>query len=88
MNRTIAALMLGSLLSATAPLSMAGSTVPPTGIPGVNQGGTESKESKEDKADKKGEEASGSNSGAESHETDKDAQTSSGSKDGVEEKKP
>ncbi|QZD73366.1 MULTISPECIES: hypothetical protein [unclassified Pseudomonas] len=85
MNRTIAALMLGSLLSATAPLSMAGSTVPPTGIPGVNQGGTESKE---DKADKKGEEASGSNSGAESHETDKDAQTSSGSKDGVEEKKP
>ncbi|MDP9712274.1 UNVERIFIED_ORG: hypothetical protein J2X80_004375 [Pseudomonas fluorescens] len=85
MNRTIAALMLGSLLSATAPLSMAGSTVPPTGIPGVNQGGTESKE---DKADKKGEEASGSNSGAESHETDKDAQTSSGSKDGAEEKKP
>ncbi|AMQ82239.1 hypothetical protein [Pseudomonas glycinae] len=85
MNRTIAALMLGSLLSATAPLAMAGSTVPPTGIPGVNQGGTESKE---DKADKKGEEASGSNSGAESHETEKDAQTSSGSKDRMEEKKP
>ncbi|WP_085689167.1 MULTISPECIES: hypothetical protein [unclassified Pseudomonas] len=85
MNRTIAALMLGSLLSATAPLAMAGSNVPPTGIPGVNQGGTESKE---DKADKKGEEASGSNSGAESHETEKDAQTSSGSKDGMEEKKP
>ncbi|MEO3727201.1 hypothetical protein ABHN98_21910 [Pseudomonas syringae] len=85
MNRTIAALMLGSLLSATAPLAMAGSTVPPTGIPGVNQEGTESKE---DKADKKGEEASGSNSGAESHETEKDAQTSSGSKDGMEEKKP
>ena len=85
MNRTIAALMLGSLLSTTAPLAMAGSTVPPTGIPGVNQGGTESKE---DKADKKGEEASGSNSGAESHETEKDAQTSSRSKDGVEEKKP
>jgi hypothetical protein len=85
MNRTIAALMLGSLLSATAPLAMAGSTVPPTGIPGVNQGGTESKE---EKADKKGEEASGSNSSAESHETEKDAQTSSGSKDGVEEKKP
>ncbi|CAI8761149.1 Secreted protein [Pseudomonas sp. IT-P2] len=85
MNRTIAALMLGSLLSATAPLAMAGSSVPPTGIPGVNQGGTESKE---DKADKKGEEASGSNSGAESHETEKDAQTSSRSKDGFEEKKP
>ncbi|NKF27484.1 MULTISPECIES: hypothetical protein [unclassified Pseudomonas] len=84
MNRTIAALMLGSLLSATAPLAMAGSTVPPTGIPGVNQGGTESKE---DKADKKGEEASGSNSGAESHETEKDAQTSSGSNDRVKEKK-
>ncbi|XHF33094.1 hypothetical protein OXH62_27840 [Pseudomonas chlororaphis] len=85
MNRTIAALMLGSLLSATAPLAMAGSSVPPTGIPGVNQGGTESKE---DKADKKGEEASGSNSGAESHETEKDAQTSSESKNGMEEKKP
>jgi len=85
MNRTIAALMLGSLLSATAPLATAGSSVPPTGIPGVNQGGTESKE---DRADKKGEEASGSNSGAETHETDKDAQTSSGSKDGMEEKKP
>ncbi|WP_207864830.1 hypothetical protein [Pseudomonas sp. 58(2021)] len=85
MNRTIAALMLGSLLSATAPLAMAGSSVPPTGIPGVNQGGTESKE---DRADKKGEEASGSNSGAETHETDKDAQTSSGSKDGMQEKKP
>ncbi|AWA38989.1 hypothetical protein ACTJK3_14165 [Pseudomonas sp. 22105] len=84
MNRTIAALMLGSLLSATAPLAMAGSTVPPTGIPGVNQGGTESKE---DKADKKGEEASGSNSGAEAHETEKDAQTSSGSNDRVKEKK-
>lgn len=83
MNRTIAALMLGSLLSA--PLAMAGSTVPPTGIPGANQGGTEPRE---EKADKKGEEASGSNSGAESHETDKDAQTSSGAKDGVEEKKP
>ena len=85
MNRTIAALMLGSLLSATVPLAMAGSTVPPTGIPGVNQGGTESKE---DKADKKGEEASGSNSGAESHETEKDAQTSSGSKNEAEERKP
>lgn len=85
MNKTIAALMLGSLLSATAPLAMAGSSVPPTGIPGVNQGGTESKE---DRADKKGEEASGSNSGAETHETDKDAQTSSGSKDGMQEKKP
>jgi len=85
MNRTIAALMLGSLLSATAPLAMAGSSVPPTGIPGVNQGGTESKE---DKADKKGEEASGSNSGAETHETEKDAQTSSESKNGMEEKTP
>ncbi|UDI94846.1 MULTISPECIES: hypothetical protein [unclassified Pseudomonas] len=85
MNRTIAALMLGSLLSANASLAMAGSSVPPTGIPGVNQGGTESKE---EKADKKGEEASGSNSGAEAHETEKDAQTSSGSKDGMKEKKP
>lgn len=85
MNRTIAALMLGSLLSATAPLAMAGSTVPPTGIPGVNQGGTESRI---DKADKKGEEASGSNSGAEAHETEKDAQTSSGSKNEAGERKP
>lgn len=85
MKRTIAALMLGSLLSAIAPLAIAGSSVPPTGIPGVNQGGTESRE---DKADKKGEEASGSNSGAEFHETEKDAQTSSESKNGMEEKKP
>ncbi|WP_236180738.1 MULTISPECIES: hypothetical protein [Pseudomonas] len=85
MNRITAALMLGSLLSVSAPFAMAGSTVPPTGIPGINQGGTEPRE---EKADKKGEEASGSNSGAEPHETEKDAQTSSGSKDGVEEKKP
>ncbi len=55
-----------------------GSSAPPTAMPGVNQGGSESKE---DKADKKGEEASGSNSGAESHETQKDAETSSDSAD-------
>lgn len=85
MNISIAALLLGGFLSASAPLAVAGSTVPPSAIPGVNQGGTESKE---EKADKKGEEASGSNSGAETHETEKDAQTSSGSKDGMEKKKP
>ncbi|WP_192564214.1 hypothetical protein [Pseudomonas gozinkensis] len=85
MNISIAAFVLGGYLSAIAPLAIAGSSTPPAAIPGVNQGGTESKE---EKADKKGEEASGSNSGAETHETEKDAQTSSKPTDKVQEKKP
>jgi hypothetical protein len=85
MNISLAAFLLGGYLAAITPLAIAGSSTPPAAIPGVNQGGTESKE---EKADKKGEEASGSNSGAETHETEKDAQTSSGSKAEIEEKKP
>ncbi len=82
MNRKVAALTLAGLLSTS--FAFASSAVPPTAIPGVNQGGTESRE---DKTDKKGEEASGSNSGAESHETDKDSAGSSGSKQTVKEPK-
>ena len=75
MNRKIAALTLTSFLLTAPILTNAGSAVPPTAIPGVDQGNSGPKE---DKADKKGEEASGSNSGAESHETDKDSAGSSG----------
>ena len=84
MNRKIAALTFAGLLAVcafptlAAGQSTAGSTVPPTAIPGVNQGG--GSESREDKADTKGEEASGSNSGADAKATEKDAATSSGSK--------
>lgn len=83
MNKTIVVLGLAGLLS-TCPLlafsadKSAGSAAPPSGIPGINQGGSESNT---DKADKKGEESSGSNSGAENHETEKDAATSSDSQD-------
>ncbi|WP_166219693.1 hypothetical protein [Pseudomonas atagonensis] len=83
MNKKIIAFGLVGLFSICPLFSMAadktgGSSVPPSAIPGVNQGGSESKE---DKADKKGEEASGSNSGAEDHETQKDADGSSDSRD-------
>ena len=83
MNKRMIAIGLASLLSLCPLFSLAAektgeSSVPATAIPGVNQGGSESKE---DKADKKGEEASGSNSGAEAHETQKDANTSSDSAD-------
>lgn len=85
MNRKIAAITLTGLLAAC-PLfaSAVGQTAdesaaPPTALPGVNQAGKA--QSNADKADKKGEEASGSNSGAESHETAKDAATSSDSED-------
>lgn len=85
MNNKIAAITLAGLLAACPYLVLAAdgsaeeSTTPPTAIPGINQGGMS--ESNEEKASKKGEEASGSNSGAESHETDKDAATSSDSND-------
>jgi hypothetical protein len=85
MNRKTAAITLTGLLAAC-PLfaSAVGQTAdesaaPPTALPGVNQAGKA--QSNADKADKKGEEASGSNSGAESHETAKDAATSSDSGD-------
>ena len=83
MNKRMIAIGLASLVSLCPLFSLAteqtgGSSAPPTVMPGVNQGGSQSKE---DKADKKGEEASGSNSGAEAHETQKDANTSSDSAD-------
>lgn len=59
--------------------TVAESAVPPAALPGFNQ--PQGAESKEDKAEKKGEEAAGSNSGADSQATEKDAQTSSGSRD-------
>ena len=77
MNRTITTLAIASLLSTIA-MAAEKTETPPTAIPGVNQ--AQGAESNEQKADKKGEEASGSNSGAESHETEKDAATSSDSK--------
>jgi len=84
MNKQIANLLLASLMLTGSSLSLAtdkaGSAAPPTAIPGVNQSSNKS-ESNEEKANKKGEEASGSNSGAESQETEKDAATSSDSED-------
>ncbi|WP_415767689.1 hypothetical protein [Pseudomonas sp. ZB1P45] len=84
MNRTMAALTIAGLLACSflalaAEKTTGESAVPPAALPGANQ--AQGTESKEDKADKKGEEAAGSNSGAESEETDKDAATSSGSED-------
>ncbi len=84
MNRTIAALTIAglaacSLFALAAEKTTEESAVPPAALPGINQ--AQGYESKEDKADKKGEEAAGSNSGADSEATDKDASTSSGSKD-------
>jgi hypothetical protein len=80
MNSKIATLMLAGLVSICPLYSLAtektteDATLPPSALPGLNQG-----ESNAEKADKKGEEASGSNSGAESHEIEKDAAGSSGS---------
>ncbi|UZE14766.1 hypothetical protein [Pseudomonas sp. B21-053] len=89
MNRRIAALTLSGLLS-SCPLfalavekATAESAVPPTVLPGVNQSG--SSKADEDKASKKGEEASGSNSGADSETLKKDSGSSGDSK---KEKKP
>lgn len=83
MNSKIAALTLASLLSVCSLYTLAAekvtedATIPPSALPGLNQGG----ESNKEKADKKGEEAAGSNSGAESEEIEKDAASSSGSGD-------
>lgn len=88
MNRKMLALAVAALLSTgsfftpVAEKAAAGSAVPPAAIPGINQ--SQDAESKDEKANKKGEEASGSNSGAESHEMEKDAASSSGSQDEAE----
>nr|WP_126362010.1 hypothetical protein [Pseudomonas fluorescens] len=83
MKNKIAVCGLAGLLSMSPLFSLAadttaGSPMPPAAVPGMNHG---SSASKDDKADKKGEEASGSNSGAESHETQKDAAGSSDTND-------
>lgn len=85
MNIHIAALTLAGLLSTcsfgalAAEKTTSGAAVPPAALPGLNQ--AQGSESNEDKASKKGEEASGSNSGADSETLEKDAESSSGSKD-------
>lgn len=84
MNRTIAALTIAGLFAcplfalATEKVTE-DAAVPPAALPGINQ--TQGTESKEEKADKKGEEASGSNSGADPEAMEKDAATSSDSED-------
>lgn len=81
MNKKIAAITLAGWLSSNPFFAIADDTAAtekattPTVLPGGKAA------SNEEKADKKGEEASGSNSGAESHETAKDAATSSDSHD-------
>ena len=90
MNRKMLALMAAGLLSTGSFFALvtenatAGSAVPPAAVPGINQ--PQGAEAKDEKADKMGEEAAGSNSGADSQAMEKDAATSSGSKD--EEKEP
>jgi hypothetical protein len=85
MNIHIAALTLAGLLSTcsfgvlAAEKTSSGDAVPPAALPGLNQ--AQGSESNEDKASKKGEEAAGSNSGADSQTLEKDADSSSSSKD-------
>jgi hypothetical protein len=84
MNIHIAALTLAGLLSTcsfgaiAAEKTTSGTAVPPAALPGINQ--NQGSESNEDKASKKGEEASGSNSGADSQTLEKDADSSDSSK--------
>jgi hypothetical protein len=74
-NRLILALTLACLSSGALHVIAAESTaVPPSAIPGINQG--QSAQSNDDKASKKGEEASGSNSGADAQTTEKDSASS------------
>lgn len=75
MNKKIAALTLTGLLSscslyAHAAESTQGSALPPAAMPGINQG--KGSESNEDNTDKKGEEAAGSNSGANAEDQKKE----------------
>lgn len=79
MNRTLAVLSLAVLLSSgsfealAADVTEQGSTAPPAAA--------QRPESNQEKADKKGEEASGSNSGADSKTMEKEAATSGTSTD-------
>lgn len=85
MNKKIAALVFGSVLVTGSLFAVAAektsgeSAVPPTVIPGINQ--SDSSKADDDKASKKGEEASGSNSGAEAQAMDKETDSSDNSKD-------
>lgn len=85
MNKHITALSFASLLLIGPACAMAvekttaESAAPPTALPGLNQ--SSSKQSNNEKANKKGEESSGGNAGAQTHETEKDAATSSDSND-------
>jgi len=79
MNKTIASLSIASLLAMGSFFALASETPPATAIPGVNQ--PQAAESNEEKANKKGEEASGSNSGADAQSLEKEAASSSDSKD-------
>ncbi|KQZ78625.1 MULTISPECIES: hypothetical protein [unclassified Pseudomonas] len=91
MKRKAAVFLLASLMSTSSLFAFAAyetatdPAVPPAALPGLNQG--KAAQSNEDKADKKGEEASGSNSGADTSAAEKDAATSSGSPDEVKEPK-
>lgn len=84
-NRKMAALTLAGLMSSCSLFALAGETtkqgsaVPPAAIPGLNQ--PQGAESNEEKADKIGEEAAGSNSGADSQALEKGAQSSNNSKE-------
>jgi hypothetical protein len=80
MNQTITSLAIASLLAMGSFFALAAETTSPsTAIPGVNQ--AQAAESNDEKANKKGEEAAGSNSGADEQAIEKDAATSSDSKD-------
>jgi hypothetical protein len=77
MNRTLAVLTLAGLMSSVSPMVCATerpveeTTLPPHAVPGINQPNVV--ESHKEKADKKGEEAAGSNAGAEAGEMHKEA---------------
>jgi len=90
MNKSIVTMTLASLLLTGSLSSQAaeksGTVEAPAVSPGANQ--ANSSESNDEKANKKGEEASGSNSGAETKETQKDAATSSDSEDIQQDSKP
>jgi hypothetical protein len=81
MNRTIAVLAFASLLSTLSISAFATqrpveeTTLPPNEVPGINQSNVP--ESNAEKANKKGEEAAGSNSGAESGSLKKEADATS-----------
>ena len=80
MMNKITSLSFACLLAMGSFFALAAETTsPPTAVPGVNQ--AQAAESNEEKANKKGEEAAGSNSGADAQSLEKEAASSSDSKD-------